>query len=134
MRSGGSFAFCCLCTWRTVQAFRFMHTVTGAVDVDDYRMMNHAIDHGGRDYRITKIFTPNRKIDIGCQDGGLLAVTALNDLKKKRSISARFLLQPIKSDFIDQGLQGPLSAFGQYRSGTQRQNLPEAYARATWIV
>jgi hypothetical protein len=51
-----------------------MHAITGAIDVDDHRVMNHAIDHGGRDYRITQIFAHNRKIDIGGQDGGLFAV------------------------------------------------------------
>lgn len=84
-----------------------MHAVAGSVDVDDHRMMDHAIDHGGGHYRIPQVFAHSRKVDIGGQDGGLLAVTALDDLKKKRSISTRFLLQPIKADFIDQQYLGP---------------------------
>jgi len=78
-----------------------MHAVTGTVNVDDDRMMDHAIHHGGRNHRIAQIYTHGRKVDVGSQDGGLLAVSALDDFKKKRSISTRFLFQPIKSDFID---------------------------------
>jgi hypothetical protein len=78
-----------------------MHPVAGPFDVDDHRMMDHTIDHGGRHDRITQVFAHGCKVDIGGQDGGLLAVTALDDLKKERRIPARFLLQAVKPDFID---------------------------------
>jgi hypothetical protein len=32
-----------------------MHTVTGPVDIDDDRMVHHAIDHGGRDHWIAQV-------------------------------------------------------------------------------
>jgi len=80
-----------------------MHAVTGTVNVDDDRMMDHAIHHGGRNHRIAQIYTHGRKVDVGSQDGGLLAVSALDDFKKREAFrldSCSSRSNPISSIYV----------------------------------
>jgi hypothetical protein len=79
-----------------------MDAVAGSLDIDDNGMVHHAIDHGGGDHRIAQIFPKGFKIDVGGQDGGLLAIAALDDFEEKRGVAAGFLLQAVKADFVNE--------------------------------
>jgi hypothetical protein len=64
-----------------------MHPPTRTVDVDDDGVMNHAVNDGGGDDGISQIIAQLFKIDICRYECGALAVTAVDDLEKKGSVS-----------------------------------------------
>ena len=78
-----------------------MYAVTGSVDVDNDRMMHHSINNSGCDDGIAQVLAQGLEVDVGCQNGGIFAVPAFDDLEEQRGVATRFLFQSVEADFVD---------------------------------
>ena len=74
-----------------------MHSPTGSLDMEDNGMMDHAIDDGGGDDRVSEVIAEVLKVNVRCEKCRTFAVTAVDDFEEERGIFAVLLLQPVKT-------------------------------------
>jgi len=65
-------------------------------------MMHHAIDNRGGNNGISEVIAEVLEVNIRCEKCRTLAVTAVDDLEEQRGIFSVLLLQPVKSQLIDE--------------------------------
>gem|GEM_PF-1997944 len=79
-----------------------MHPPTGTLDIDDYRMMHHAIYDSSSDNRVSKVIANVLEVNVGSDQGGTFAVTSVDNLEEQRGVPCVLLLQSVEAYLIDQ--------------------------------
>lgn len=63
-----------------------MHSPTGPLDIEDYRMMHHAVHNRSGYNRIAEIIAKVAESNVRCQQCRTFAVTTVNDLEEQGGI------------------------------------------------
>ena len=63
-----------------------MHSPTGAIDIKDYGMMNHAVDNRSGDNRVAEIIAEFTESNVRCKQRRTFAVTAVYNLEEQGGI------------------------------------------------
>ena len=86
---------------RSIDFFGFEHSIAWPVNRDNDGVMDHAVDDGGCNDGVAEIVAQLTEIDIAGNQSGGLAITAVNDLEEKGSVSCGFLLQAIEAKLVN---------------------------------
>ena len=60
-------------------------------------MMHHSVDNGCGDDGVSEVIAEVFKVNVRCQKGRTLAVTAVDDLEEQGGIFSVLLLYPVKA-------------------------------------
>jgi len=71
-------------------------------NADDDRMVHHPVHGGDGDDRVAKVIAEFSEVDIGGNDGGTLAVAAINHFVKQAGVFGVMLFETVEADLIDE--------------------------------